>query len=73
MVNKMLSALYGNKRTQRAILTKTLLVSSLSPTPSSYYTMLSMVIAPFLEQVLHLNFFGQLEEGQKFFPKSFGL
>lgn len=46
---------------------QTSLSSSLSTTPSSYYTVVNCGDIPFLEQILYLNFRPSMEGGQWFF------
>ena len=51
----------------RTLIKGALLCSSLSTTPSSFYTIVPMVIVPSWNRPSILNSFRQLEEGQSFF------
>lgn len=61
-----------NSRTQRTLIKQALLYSSLSTTCSSYHMQLSMVITLFLEQVLYLNSFQAVVEGEELFLNLLG-
>ena len=55
---------YRNNGTQRGILANRLLVSSLPMILNSHWTVVSMLIAAFLEEILCLNSFRQLGWGE---------
>ena len=64
---KLFAGPYRNNRAEgRNFNKQTLLGSSLSTTPSFYYTVVSVVMVPFLEQVLYLNSLGSYGEDQRF-------